>query len=154
MTSCLICISREAHSQSRNAVSTLILLSNDIWKRVTAGETAFSPDHATCNTCSAGSWIPWQACKHTWRLLPYKTCKGLDRPWGFQEVEAPRFQDNRLMKVVKLSALRTGRLYTQGNIPATIGNRTRAFPACSAVKLKVNLSPERATKSQEGGVEV
>ena len=34
---------------------------------------------------------------------------GLDRPWGFQEVEAPRFQDSRHMKVVRLSALRTGR---------------------------------------------
>jgi hypothetical protein len=29
----------------------------------------------------------------------------------FQEVEAPRFQDNQHMKVVNLSALRTGRLY-------------------------------------------
>jgi hypothetical protein len=38
---------------------------------------------------------------------------GLDRPWGFQEVEAPRFQDNRHIKVVKLSALRTGWLYPQ-----------------------------------------
>ena len=38
---------------------------------------------------------------------------GLDRPWGFQEVEAPRFQDKWHMKVVKLSALRTGRLYTR-----------------------------------------
>ena len=37
----------------------------------------------------------------------------LGRPWGFQEVEAPRFQDNRYMKVVGLSALRTGRLYTR-----------------------------------------
>jgi hypothetical protein len=36
---------------------------------------------------------------------------GLDRPLGFQEVEAPRFLDNRHMKVVRLSALRTGRLY-------------------------------------------
>jgi len=35
----------------------------------------------------------------------------LDRPWGFQEVQAPRFQDNRHMKVVRLSALGTGRLY-------------------------------------------
>jgi hypothetical protein len=35
----------------------------------------------------------------------------LDRPWGFQEVEAPRFQDNRHMKVARLSALRTGHLY-------------------------------------------
>ena len=38
---------------------------------------------------------------------------GLDRPWGFQEVEAPRFHDNLHMKVVRLSALRTGRLYPQ-----------------------------------------
>jgi hypothetical protein len=39
---------------------------------------------------------------------------GLDRPLGgFQEVEAPEFLDNRHMKVVRLSALRTGRLYHQ-----------------------------------------
>ena len=30
-----------------------------------------------------------------------------------QEVEAPRFQDIRHMKMVRLSALRTGRLYPQ-----------------------------------------
>jgi hypothetical protein len=35
------------------------------------------------------------------------------RPGRFQEVEAPRFQDNRHMKVVRLSALRTGRIYPQ-----------------------------------------
>jgi hypothetical protein len=33
------------------------------------------------------------------------------RPWGFQEVEAPRFQDNRHTKVLRLSTLYTGRLY-------------------------------------------
>jgi len=38
---------------------------------------------------------------------------GLDRPWGFQEVEAPRFQDNWHMKVVRLSALRNGSLCPQ-----------------------------------------
>jgi hypothetical protein len=38
---------------------------------------------------------------------------GLDRTWGFQEAGAPRFQDNRHMKVVRLSALHTGRLYPQ-----------------------------------------
>jgi hypothetical protein len=36
---------------------------------------------------------------------------GLDRSFGFQEVEVPEFLDNRHMKVVRLSALRTGRLY-------------------------------------------
>jgi len=44
---------------------------------------------------------------------------GLDRTWGFQEVEAPRFQNNRHMKVVRLSALGTSRLYSSGNIPGT-----------------------------------
>jgi hypothetical protein len=46
---------------------------------------------------------------------------GLEKPLGFQEVEAPRFLDSRHMKVVGLSVLRTGRLYPppppQGNIP-------------------------------------
>jgi hypothetical protein len=45
---------------------------------------------------------------------------GLNRPRGFQEVEAPRFQDNQHMKAVSLSALRTGRLYPPGNIPGTL----------------------------------
>jgi hypothetical protein len=36
---------------------------------------------------------------------------GLDRPIRYQEVEAPRFHDNRHMNVVRLSALRTGSLY-------------------------------------------
>ena len=44
---------------------------------------------------------------------------GLDRPWGFQQVEAPRFQDNRHMKMISLSALRTGRLYPPANIRGT-----------------------------------
>jgi hypothetical protein len=35
------------------------------------------------------------------------------RPWGFQEVEAPRFQDSQHMKVVRLSAVRTGHPYPQ-----------------------------------------
>jgi hypothetical protein len=38
---------------------------------------------------------------------------GLVRPWGFQDVKAPRFQDSRHLKVVRLSALLTGRLYPQ-----------------------------------------
>jgi len=41
------------------------------------------------------------------------TGTGLDRRYGFQEVEAPRLPDNRHMKVVRLSALCTGRLYPQ-----------------------------------------
>jgi hypothetical protein len=37
----------------------------------------------------------------------------LDRPLVLQEVEAHRFIDNRHVKVVRLSVLRTGRLYAQ-----------------------------------------
>ena len=33
------------------------------------------------------------------------------RPRGFQEIEAPRYQDSWHMKVVRLSALRTSRIY-------------------------------------------
>ena len=88
---------------------------------------------------------------------------GLDRPWGFQEVEDPRFQDNRHMEVVRLSVLRTGRLYhPPRNIPGThfcyrmnqpqghsaansndtIGNRTRDLPACRAFS-EPTASPRR-----------
>jgi len=37
----------------------------------------------------------------------------MDRPRGFQDDEVPRLKDNRHVKVVRLSALRTGRLYNQ-----------------------------------------
>jgi len=46
-------------------------------------------------------------------------CTGLDRPWGFPEVQAPRFPHNKHMKVVRLSALCTGCLYPPGDIPST-----------------------------------
>jgi hypothetical protein len=40
-------------------------------------------------------------------------------PIDFQDVESPRIQDNRHMKVVMLSSLSTGRFYSMGNIPGT-----------------------------------
>ena len=69
--------------------------------------------------------------KTTWRRIPeevslyiYYHGKAIHiqdyyRPMVFQEVESPKFLDNRHMKVVWLSALRTGRLYLPGNIPVT-----------------------------------
>jgi hypothetical protein len=44
------------------------------------------------------------------KAIPLQAWTG---PRGFQEVEAPKYQDNRHMKVVRFSALRTGRLYPQ-----------------------------------------
>ena len=53
----------------------------------------------------------------SWNLIlvikQSSTFTGLDRLRGFQKVEAPRFQDNRHMKAVRLPAPRTGRLYPQ-----------------------------------------
>ena len=46
-------------------------------------------------------------------VLKVKVKQSHCRPWGFQEVGAPRFQDNRHFKVIKLSALFTGCLYPQ-----------------------------------------
>jgi hypothetical protein len=40
-------------------------------------------------------------------------------PGGFRHVKTPRFQDNRHMKALRLSALSTGHLYPTGNIPGT-----------------------------------
>jgi len=42
-----------------------------------------------------------------------KLCHARTDPEGSRMFMPPRFQDNRHMKVVRLSALRTGRLYPQ-----------------------------------------
>ena len=80
---------------------------------------------------------------------------GLYRHWGFQEAEALKFPEIRHMKLRKLSALDTSRLYTQEIFMViisiircvdpraivrptkiyndTIGNQTHDLPTCSAV---------------------
>jgi len=42
-----------------------------------------------------------------------------EMPREFQEVKVPRLRDSQHMKVVRLSALRTGRFYPAGNTPGT-----------------------------------
>jgi len=44
--------------------------------------------------------------------VEHKLCKLL-HAWMFQKYKAPIFQDNRHMKVLRLSALLTGSLYPQ-----------------------------------------
>jgi hypothetical protein len=63
---------------------------------------------------------------------------GLDRRWGFREVVAPRSHDNRHIKVVWLSAIRTGCLYPP---------LQEIFPVLISFRGRVN---RRATEQPEG----
>ena len=54
----------------------------------------------------------WMEFHAVWQSSKSNPIEGLDRSWGFQQGEAPRFQDNWDMKVVR-SALRASRLYPQ-----------------------------------------
>jgi hypothetical protein len=71
--------------------------------------------------------------KVKWRQI--NPCTVMDRPWGFQEVEATIFQDSRHEKVVKLSDLHSGRLYPPGNIQVLISVR-------GCVDVRVIMRPE------------
>jgi hypothetical protein len=81
-------------------------------------------------------------------------CTGLERRWGFQEVEAPTFHDNRHMKVAYVPAAFTHMKYAISDTGwveglcqlyyDTIGNRTRDLAACSAVPQPT--APPRAAR--------
>jgi hypothetical protein len=59
--------------------------------------------------------------KLTAQYAPYlqNVKQSLYRANGFQEVEAPKFQDSWHVQVVRLSALHTGCLYPPRNTPGT-----------------------------------
>ena len=54
-------------------------------------------------------------CKKQTKQSHYRPGQALRVPGG----EAPKFQDNRHVNVVRSSALRTGHFYSPGNIPGT-----------------------------------
>jgi hypothetical protein len=59
---------------------------------------------------------------------------------GSRRVRLLEFTDNRHMKVVGLSSLRTGRMKSLKNSSDSLGNRTRDLPACSGVPQATALS--------------
>jgi len=77
-------------------------------------KTRLLPETTLCNVLFTDDL--WLCCTVKGTAIPVRDCY---RTIGFQEVEAPKFRDNRHTKMVMLSALHTGRLYPQGNITGT-----------------------------------
>ena len=76
------------------------------------------------------------------KAIPLQAWKG---PWGFQDVGVPRFQDNRHLKVVRLSAPHTGRLYRQEIFLVLISVIVRPIGLCQWKILMRPLGIEPAT---------
>jgi len=77
----------------------------------------FRPRITFCAFISALSAV----CVHCpiWLIWYSNPITDLDRPRRLQEAQAASFQDSRHINVVRLSALRTGRLYPPENTPGT-----------------------------------
>jgi hypothetical protein len=121
--------------------------------------------HVSCSHQNTETILYKHVSGNEWfqQSIPYKEKQSHYRPGQAPKVPGgwdPIFQDNRHMKVKRLSALRTRRLYPPANISGThfcyrlsqpqshsaagrimsmrnstaiIGNRSRDLPACSAV---------------------
>jgi hypothetical protein len=76
------------------------------------GGLDFTGHSITKDVTNTLSWKVWRIPSSD-RYRYSNPITGLGRPCVFQQVEDPRFQYNRHMKVVRLSALRTGRHYPQ-----------------------------------------
>jgi hypothetical protein len=135
------------------------------FEKTMIARTSINIQQLTWNNITTHLKLHQQNCDNliscTVAIFTYKSnsITGLERPWGFQEADAPRCPDNGHMKVVRLSALCTSRLYPQEiflalisirgcqpqghseargimsmkNSNDTIGNPTRDLPTCSVV---------------------
>ena len=65
--------------------------------------------------------------------------QSLYRPWVFQEVEGSIFQNNRHVKVLRLSALSSCRLYPPVNIPGTHFSYRLSRPECHNTARRIML---------------
>jgi hypothetical protein len=91
-------------SQRNNCLSATLPIVNPTWIYVD-----LNPD--LCGE-SYGSFVTTVTYKVKVKQPPYRP----NRPWGFQEVESPRFQYSRQTKMVRSAV----RLYPPGNIPGLI----------------------------------
>jgi hypothetical protein len=97
------------HTHTQTKISSLILQHQTQWCN-----RKYTVSHLGCSVDALIQFLLSHIllCYFTDNYVPKEHSNtGLGRPWGFQDVEAPRFQDSRHMKVVRLSALCTGRLY-------------------------------------------
>jgi len=68
--------------------------------------TSVLSENRTASGVANNGWAAGEMCGTAILCMP-------ERPWGFQEAEAPIFEDSRHMKMVRLSVLGTGQLNPQ-----------------------------------------
>jgi hypothetical protein len=84
------------------------------------------------------------------RDFSFNPITGLDRPWRFLEVEAPRFQDNRHMKVVECQPYAPAAFNPPGNIPGGLHLKCDGTRA----ETRFRLSEKRTSLFKSAGVSI
>jgi hypothetical protein len=93
------------HKCTAHCHSNLLVLRSNLYRRVVQRRSQLLSFYSV----GVNDWM--MLTGENWSKGKTIPVTGGGRPWGFVEFEVPRFQDNRHMKVVRLSALHTSRLY-------------------------------------------